>query len=204
MPTLSGEVQRVTFENEETGFRVLKLTAARSPGNAPPAERSFGAGNFGVSSSAASVVVVGVFAPVAAGSQVRVTGHYVEDAKHGKQFRADSLVVMAPETLDGIERYLGSGVIPGLGPGFAKRIVETFGLKTLEVLDSDSAKLRQVPGLKGRRLDRIQRGWSEQRRLSNVMLLLQTHGASLSLANRIVKKYDDRAALMVERHPYRL
>ena len=204
MPTLSGEVQRVTFENEETGFRVLKLTAARSPGNAPPAERSFGAGNFGLSSSAASVVVVGVFAPVAAGSQVRVTGNYVEDPKHGKQFRADSLVVMAPETLDGIERYLGSGVIPGLGPGFAKRIVETFGLKTLEVLDSDCAKLRQVPGLKGKRLDRIQRGWAEQRRLSNVMLLLQTHGASLSLANRIVQKYDDRAAVMVERHPYRL
>ncbi len=207
MATLSGEVQRVTFENEETGFRVLKLAAARSPGNAPSgtaASGSFGAGNFGLSSSAASVVVVGVFAPVAAGSQVRVTGNYVEDPKHGKQFRADSLVVMAPETLDGIERYLGSGVIPGLGPGFAKRIVETFGLKTLEVLDSDSAKLRQVPGLKGRRLDRIQRGWSEQRRLSNVMLLLQTHGASLSLANRIVQKYDDRAALMVERHPYRL
>jgi len=204
MPTLSGEVQRVTFENEETGFRVLKLTAARAPGNAPPPERSFGAGNFGLSSSAASVVVVGVFAPVAAGSQVRVTGNYVEEAKHGKQFRADSLVVMAPETLDGIERYLGSGVIPGLGPGFAKRIVETFGLKTLEVLDSDCAKLRQVPGLKGKRLDRIQRGWAEQRRLSNVMLLLQTHGASLSLANRIVQKYDDRAAVMVERHPYRL
>src|SRR5262245_26364341 len=117
MATLSGEVQRVTYENEETGFRVLKLTAARSPGNAPPGNAppgnappqhgagQFGAGNFGLGSSAASVVVVGVFAPVAAGSQVRVTGNYVEDPKHGKQFRADSLVVMAPETLDGIERY---------------------------------------------------------------------------------------------------
>ncbi|MEO8182605.1 MAG: ATP-dependent RecD-like DNA helicase [Deltaproteobacteria bacterium] len=193
MPTLSGEVQRVTYENEETGFRVLKLTKCQPPQSSSP-------GNFPLP----NIVVVGVFAPVAAGSQVRVTGNYVEDTKHGRQFRADSLVVMAPESLDGIERYLGSGVIPGLGPGFAKRIVETFGLKTLQVLDGDSAKLRQVPGLKGKRLERIQRGWADQRRLSNVMLLLQTHGASLSLANRIVQKYDDRAALMVERHPYRL
>jgi len=121
MPTLSGEVQRVTFENEETGFRVLKMMHRHPLPSSPPE----------------SVVVVGVFAPVAAGSQVRVTGNYVEDRKHGRQFRADSLVVLAPETLDGIERYLGSGVIPGLGPGFAKRIVETFGTKTLQVLDGD-------------------------------------------------------------------
>jgi len=181
--TLNGEVQRVTFENEETGFRVLKVEQKSPPG---------------------SVVVVGVLPPAGPGSQVRVTGSYFEDPRHGRQFRADSLVVLAPETLDGIERYLGSGVIPGLGPGFAKRIVETFGLKTLQVLDGDGAQLRRVPGLKGKRLERIVSGWAEQRRLSNVRLLLQTHGASLSLANRIVQKYDDRAALMVERHPYRL
>ena len=181
--TLNGEVQRVTFENEETGFRVLKVEQKSPPG---------------------SVVVVGVLPPAGPGSQVRVTGSYFEDPRHGRQFRADSLVVLAPETLDGIERYLGSGVIPGLGPGFAKRIVETFGLQTLQVLDGDGAQLRRVPGLKGKRLERIVSGWAEQRRLSNVRLLLQTHGASLSLANRIVQKYDDRAALMVERHPYRL
>jgi exodeoxyribonuclease V alpha subunit len=221
MATLSGEIQRVTYENEETGFRVLKLlptsplaSTAGSTAAGSAEEPLFGsavarraaaargaAAGLGVSTS---IAVVGVFPPVAPGSLVRVTGNYVEDPRHGQQFRADSLVVLAPETLDGIERYLGSGVIPGLGPGFAKRIVETFGLHTLQVLDGDSGKLRQVPGLKGRRLERIQRGWSEQRRLSNVMLLLQTHGASLSLANRIVQKYDDRAAMMVERHPYRL
>ncbi len=183
MSTLTGEVQRVTFENEETGFRVVKVLQNPREG---------------------AVVVIGVFQAVGPGNQVRATGSYIEDPKHGRQFRADSLVVVAPETLDGIERYLGSGVIPGLGPGFAKRIVESFGVATLKVLDTDPGQLSKVPGLKGKRLANIQRGWADQRRLSNVRLLLQTHGASLSLANRIVQKYDDRAALMLERHPYRL
>lgn len=195
MATLTGEVQRVTYENEATGFRVLRVmqspeAAAARPERAPVV--------------ALPVVVVGIFQPVGPGNRVRATGTFADDPKHGRQFRADSLVVIAPETLEGIERYLGSGVVPGLGPGFAKRIVETFGVSTLEVLDSDPAQLSKVPGLKGQRLERIRQGWSEQRRLSNVRLLLQTHGASLSLANRIVQKYDDRAAMMVERHPYRL
>ncbi len=181
--TLAGEVVRVTYENEETGFRVVKVApSAREP----------------------EVSLVGVFQAVGPGNQIRATGNYVDDPKRGRQFHADSLVVVAPETLDGIERYLGSGVIPGLGPGFAKRIVEKFGVSTLQVLDNDPAQLTKVPGLKGKRLARIQQAWADQRRLSNVRLLLQTHGASLSLANRIVQKYDDRAAMMVERHPYRL
>jgi exodeoxyribonuclease V alpha subunit len=182
VPTLAGEVQRVTFENEETGFRVVKVL--ENPRSEP-------------------IVVVGVFGAVGPGNQVRATGNF-EDSKHGRQFRVDSLMVVAPETLDGIERYLGSGVIPGLGPGFAKRIVEKFGTSTLQVLDGDPARLAQVPGLKGKRLATITRAWSDQRRLSNVRLILQTHGASASLANRIVEKYDDRAAQMLERHPYRL
>jgi exodeoxyribonuclease V alpha subunit len=183
VPTLAGEVQRVTFENEETGFRVVKVL--ENPRSEP-------------------VVVVGVFGAVGPGNQVRATGSYIEDPKHGRQFRVDSLIVVAPETLEGIERYLGSGVIPGLGPGFAKRIVEKFGTSTLDVLDREPSSLAQVPGLKGKRLEAISRGWADQRRLSNVRLILQTHGASLSLANRIVEKYDDRAAVMLERHPYRL
>lgn len=193
MSTLSGEVQRVTFENEETGFRVIKVLERRERG---------GGGSAGFAGE--PIVVVGVLPAVGPGNQVRATGSYFDDPKHGRQFRADSLVVIAPDTLEGIERYLGSGVIPGLGPGFAKRIVETFGTSTLEVLDNEPARLAQVPGLRGKRLERIRESWAEQRRLSNVRLLLQSHGASLSLANRIVQKYDDRAAQMLERHPYRL
>jgi exodeoxyribonuclease V alpha subunit len=182
VPTVAGEVQRVTYENEETGFRVVKVL--ENPRHEP-------------------VVVVGVFQAVGPGNQVRATGNY-EDGKHGRQFRVDSLLVVAPETLDGIERYLGSGVIPGLGPGFAKRIVQHFGTSTLDVLDRDPGALSKVPGLKGKRLQTIVRAWADQRRLSNVRLILQTHGASPSLASRILEKYDDRAAVMLERHPYRL
>lgn len=195
MSTLTGEVQRVTFENEETGFRVIKVLERSGQGR-PGAPARQGA--------SAPVVVVGVFQAVGPGHQVRATGSYFDDPRHGRQFRADSLIVIAPDTLEGIERYLGSGVIPGLGPGFAKRIVETFGTSTLDVLDNEPQRLREVPGLGGKRLVSIREGWAEQRRLSNVRLLLQTHGASLSLANRIVQKYDDRAAQMLERHPYRL
>lgn len=183
MTTLTGEVQRVTYENEETGFRVVQVSSG--PGSEP-------------------VPVVGVFQAVGPGNQVRASGSFVQDARHGRQFRAESLLVLAPETLEGIERYLGSGVIPGLGPGFARRIVRCFGEQTLQVLDDDPAQLRRVPGLKGKRLRQIREGWAEQRRSSNVRLLLQTHGASLSLANRIIQKYEERAAEMVERHPYRL
>jgi exodeoxyribonuclease V alpha subunit len=183
VPTLSGDVQRITFENEETGFRVIKVSPAAGE---PP------------------VTVVGVFQPVGPGSQVRATGNYVEDAKHGRQFRVEALVVVAPETLEGIERYLGSGAVPGVGPGFAKKIVDTFGLKTLKVLDEDPGQLRRIPGLGAQRLERIKRAWEEQRGLGNLLLLLETHGASYGLAQRIVERYGARAAEVVEQRPYRL
>ncbi len=182
VPTLTGEVKRVTYENEETGFRVVKLFV-RGEGE---------------------LAVVGVFGAVGPGQQLRVTGQFSRDQKHGRQLRAESVVALSPDTLVGIERYLGSGVIPGLGPGFAKRIVKRFGLETLNVLDEDPARLSQVPGIKGKRLQDIAQAWRDQRRLSNVRILLQSHGASLALANRIVEKYDDKAAAMLERHPYRL
>lgn len=182
MPTLIGEVKRVTFENEETGFRVVKVSQK----------------------SGATLALVGIFQAVGPGQTVRATGNFAEDLRHGRQFRADSVIVLAPEGLGAIEKYLGSGAISGLGPGFAKRIVQTFGVNTLKVLDEDVSRLATVPGLKGKRLDALAQSWSKQRRLSNIHLLLQTHGASLGLAKRIIEKYDDRAAQMLERHPYRL
>ncbi|MET0410091.1 MAG: ATP-dependent RecD-like DNA helicase [Polyangiaceae bacterium] len=183
MPTLSGEVQRVTFENEERGFRVIKVNP--------------GAGQ-------APVTVVGVFQPVGPGTQVRATGSYFEDPKHGRQFRVEALVVVAPDTLEGIERYLGSGAVPGVGPGFAKKIVDAFGLKTLQVLDDDPGQLRRIPGLGAQRLERIKQGWQEQRGLGNLLLLLETHGASYGLAQRIIERYGARAAEEVQQRPYRL
>jgi len=184
--TLTGEIERVTYENEETSFRVLRVGSLE------------GAGRRDV------IAVVGVFQAVGPGTRVRISGEFVVDQRHGEQFRAESLVPLAPSTLSGVEKYLGSGLIPGIGPGFAKRIVERFGMDTLRVLDAEPDRLREVPGLGTRRVDEVKKTWASQRAISNVMMLLQTHGASPALASRIWKHYGDRAATVVERFPYRL
>lgn len=184
--TVLGEVERVTFENEATSFRVVRLGKLEGAG-----ERR-------------QLVVVGSFQAIGPGTRVRVTGRLENDARHGEQLRADSVVPLAPDTLEGLERYLSSGVIPGVGAGFAKRIVRTFGMDSLRVLDTEPWRLREVPGIGEGRVEQIRKGWAEQRALTNVMLLLQSHGATASLAARIVKQYGDRAAEIVQKNPYRL
>jgi exodeoxyribonuclease V alpha subunit len=185
--TLTGEVERITFENEETSFRVIRVGSVQGePGLAGP------------------ITVVGTFRAVGPGTRVRVTGQFVRDPRHGEQFRADTLIPVEPTTVEGLEKHLGSGMIPGVGPGFARRIVRTFGLETLEILDRDPGRLRQVPGLGERRIEAIRTSWSARRALNSIMLLLQTHGASAALALRIYKHYGDRATSVVERSPYRL
>jgi exodeoxyribonuclease V alpha subunit len=185
--TLSGQVERVTFENEETSFRVLRVGSLE--------------GARGVSGP---IFVVGTFQPVAPGTRVRMTGQFVKSPRHGEQFRADSLIALAPDTLAGLEKYLGSGIIHGVGPGYAKKIVSRFGMESLDVLDKSPERLGEVPGIGARRISEIKQAWTAQRALSNVMVLLQTHGASPALAMRIWKRYGDRAASIVQRSPYRL
>lgn len=172
----------MTFENEETHFRVLKVDV---PGK-------------GV------IAAVGKFPFVGPGSHVRLTGEYGNDAKHGPQFRVTSLVVIEPDTVAGIERYLASGIIPGIGPGFAKRIVERFGEQTLAVLDSNPGRLTEVPGLGPARCQEIAARWTEQRATSTLSIILQTHGVGVHLVRRIVEKYGDRATEVVQTQPYRL
>jgi exodeoxyribonuclease V alpha subunit len=184
---LSGEVERVTYENEETGFRVLRVGSLEGEGARP-----------------GSVPVVGTFQAIGPGTRVRITGDFVVDARHGEQFRADGLVPLLPSTLEGLTRYLGSGLIPGVGPKFAQRIVDAFGLESLEVLDHHPERLTEVRGMSRRRVDQVHRAWSERRATNGVMTLLQAHGASALLAVRIVKHYGERAAAIVEKSPYRL
>ncbi len=185
--TLTGEVERITYESDATGFRVLKVGSLEGPAG----KRS-------------SVTVVGMLPPVGSETRVRVTGDFRQDPKHGEQFRAETLVTLAPETLVGLERYLGSGLIPGIGPAFAKRIVSAFGMDSLAMLDHEPDRLKLIPGMGERRIDEVKKAWSSQRAISNVMLLLQTHGASPALAARIYKHYGDRAASVVQEAPYRL
>lgn len=172
----------MTFENEETGFRVLQVNVPQK----------------------GTQTCVGRFPPVPAGSSVSLSGEYVHDKKHGSQFKVHSLVLIEPDSLLGIEKYLGSGLIAGVGQRFAKRIVEQFGLDTLKVLDQTPERLKDVPGLGAKRRADIQARWREQRALGNLTILLQKHGVGGQLARRILERFAERAAEIVQNHPYRL
>lgn len=185
--TLTGEVERITYESEATGFRVLRVGALEGPG----APRG-------------SVTVVGNLPAVGSGTRVRITGDFRRDPKRGEQFRAETLVPLAPATLAGLEKYLGSGLIPGVGPALAKRIVSAFGMDSLTMLDHEPERLRLIPGMGERRVSEVKKAWAAQRAVSNVMLLLQTHGASPALAARIHRHYGTEAARIVQEAPYRL
>jgi exodeoxyribonuclease V alpha subunit len=181
--TIEGEVARVVFENDQTGFRVVRVDV---PGGLEPE------------------TLVGVFPLVVPGSRVRATGAYQQDPRHGAQFRVETLLVVAPATQRGLERYLASGAVPGIGPAFAKRIVETFGDASLEVLDHVPERLREVPGLGARRAAAVAHAWQAQRAVSAIMIFLQTHGASPGLAARVFKRFGPSAIEIVSRSPYRL
>jgi exodeoxyribonuclease V alpha subunit len=183
---LEGDIARVTYERPETGFRIIQLEFETAP------------------KKLARIAVVGVMPPVGKGSRVRVRGTYEVDSRHGPQLKFLSMTELAPETLAGIERYLSSGVIRGIGAKFAARIVEAFGLDTLRVLDEEPSRLRSVEGIGKRKADEIVKSWHEQRATRDVMLFLQTFGASPNLAARIAKRYGRDAMRIVKEDPYRL
>ena len=180
---VEGEVAVVTYESNETGFRVVKL--------AVPGRRD-------------RVTVVGVFPRVTVGSMVRVRGVLEVNRDHGEQLRATSVTALAPTTLQGIEKYLGSGLIKGVGGVTAQRIVKHFGLETLKVLEEAPDRLREVPGLGRARAEQLVASWNEQRGIRDVMVFLQSHGVSVHLAGRIFKRYGPKAVGIVSSDPYRL
>ncbi len=181
--SLEGIVERVTFESSTSSYRVIKVAVAGR------SER---------------LAVVGSFPPTAVGARVRMRGLLERDPKHGEQLRVESLIELAPDTLAGLEKYLASGLIKGVGPKLAQRIVSTFGLDALRVLEEDTDRLREVEGLGDKRRAALVSAWREQRSLRDVMVFLQAHGASPALATRIVRRYGPHAMNVVSREPYRL
>jgi exodeoxyribonuclease V alpha subunit len=179
---VEGEVVRVTYESEETGFRVLRVAL----------------------DDKSELAVVGTFPAAPPGTRIRATGRRQVDARHGEQFRADTVLTLAPATLEGLRRYLGSGLVKGIGPALAKRIVDCFGERTLEVLDRDPSRLREVSGLGQRRIAAVAKAWSAHRDIVAIMVFLQAHGASPSLAARIHKRFGQKAMSIVSKSPYRL
>jgi exodeoxyribonuclease V alpha subunit len=181
--TLTGSIERVIFHNPDTGFSVLRVQARGRRG---------------------LVTVVGNLPGAVAGEYVEASGAWVHDREHGEQFKADSVRCTPPHTADGIEKYLGSGLVKGIGPHFAKKIVAVFGERTLEVIDESPAFLQEVKGIGPRRIQRIRDSWQEQKAVRDIMVFLQSHGVGTARAVRIYKTYGDQAVEMVRANPYRL
>ncbi|GAB4457277.1 MAG: ATP-dependent RecD-like DNA helicase [Anaerolineae bacterium] len=188
---LRGTVERVTYYNGETGYSVLRLQPERA---VPPGF----AGHDGL------VTVVGNMHEVQPGAFLELRGDWATHPRHGKQFKVTHARESAPATLAGLERYLGSGMIRGIGPEMAARIVARFGLETVDVLDADPSRLREVEGIGPKRAEWIAEAWEAQRQIRDVMLFLQGHGVNTGLAVKIFKAYGADAIATVNNDPYRL
>src|SRR4051794_21127142 len=180
---LTGTIERITFHNPDNGFAVLRVQAA---------------GRRGV------VTVVGTLARPEAGEYLEATGEWTQDRDHGLQFKAERLVTTPPQTTAGIEKYLGSGLIKGIGKHYARKIVEVFGDRTLAVIDESPAFLQEIKGIGPKRIQRIRESWREQKAVRAIMIFLQSHGVGTARAVRIYKTYGDRAVELVRGNPYRL
>src|SRR6516164_287470 len=180
---LAGLVDRVTFHNPESGFCVLRVKAR--------GQRDL-------------ITVVGHAAMISAGEFVQANGGWANDRTYGLQFRASFLKATAPTTVDGIEKYLGSGMIRGIGPVYAKQLVRAFGEAVFEVIEQEPRRLREVTGIGPKRAERIIEGWAEQRVIREIMLFLHSNGVGTSRAVRIYKTYGADAVRLISENPYRL
>lgn len=184
---IRGAIKRVTFSNEESGFCVLRMLADGPVGHLRK-----------------EVTVIGVLPGVRQGQELAVEGRWEESQKFGKQFRVERFRVIPPSTKKGIEQYLASGVIHGVGKVMAARIVETFGTQALKVIEEEPNRLTEIPGVGVRRARDIRRGWENQRGIQEVMVFLSSHGVSGALSARIYRTYGAEAVDVLRTNPYRL
>jgi exodeoxyribonuclease V alpha subunit len=180
---LAGLVDRVTFHNPDNGFCVQRVKAR--------GQRD-------------QITLLGHAAMISAGEFVQASGTWVNDRMHGVQFRASFLKVTAPTTVEGIEKYLGSGMIRGIGPVYAKKLVRAFGEAVFDVIEQDPPRLREVTGIGPKRAERIIDGWAEQKVIREIMLFLHSNGVGTSRAVRIYKTYGAHAVQLISENPYRL
>jgi exodeoxyribonuclease V alpha subunit len=180
---VQGVVERITFQNEETGFAVARL--APEGGGAP-------------------VTILGVFSNIFPGEFLRCSGTWVRHPQWGLQMQVSSSESIRPATSHGIRKYLGSGMVKGIGPVMAGRIVDKFGEKSLEIIECSPNRLAEIDGIGEKRIDMIRSAWNEHREIRNVMLFLQSNNVSPTFAVRIFKAYGGDAISIVENNPYRL
>lgn len=178
---LRGVVERITYQNPDNGYTVLKCA---------------------VKNSSDLVTVVGSLLDVNVGSVLLIDGNWKVDGRYGRQFAAKAWEETLPATVFGIEKYLGSGLIRGVGPRFAKRIVQKFGTETIEVIENEIGRLREVEGIGEKRIRQIQESWERQKEIKNVMLFLQDHGVNTSFAAKIYRQYGNESIAKMKENPF--
>ncbi|MCD4722067.1 MAG: ATP-dependent RecD-like DNA helicase [Desulfobacula sp.] len=183
MAHLKGHIERVTFSNEESAFCVCKLKVKD--------ERDF-------------VTIVGNMVNPIPGEFIEIKGKWIIHPQFGNQFQVQQYKTLVPATLFGIQKYLGSGLIKGIGPVMAKRIVERFGTQSLDIIEKNTNRLSQVEGIGKKRIEMIQQAWGRQKEVRAVMLFLQSHGVSTAYAAKIFKTYGQDSIHIVKENPYRL
>jgi len=180
---IQGQIERVTFHNEENGFTIARLK---------------------VKGFRELITVTGnLMAPVP-GQVLHITGEWTTHPQFGEQFKIVRYNTLVPATVAGIEKYLGSGLVKGIGPVMAKRIVKAFGKETLDVIEDSVERLREVDGIGEKRVSMIGRAWSDQKEIREVMVFLQGHGVSAGYATKIFKQYRSQSIEVVKENPYRL
>ncbi|MEO7735447.1 MAG: AAA family ATPase, partial [Kofleriaceae bacterium] len=180
--TLDGTLERFVFRSDDSGFTVARFET----------------------SAHQHVTIVGELVGVNEGLPLRLRGQWIEDKKFGRQFRVATYQLRSPETLVGIERFLASGIIPGIGPELARRLTAHFKMDTLEVIDRQPQRLVEVSGIGAGRAAKLSAAFAAQREVQDVMVFLRGHGVSAAFAGRIVKKYGKDAINVVRANPYRL
>lgn len=191
MDQLNGSVERITFYNPENGYSVLRLKPDQ-PRRIPGLSRD------------GLATVVGNLPELSAGEYLKLSGAWSNHPKHGMQFQVEICEQALPATVTGIRRYLGSGLIKGIGPRLAERIVARFGAETLEVIEHHPERLQEVADIGAKRSALVARAWEEQKQVKEIMLFLHSYGVSTNLAVKIYKQYGDQALAIVQNDPYRL
>jgi exodeoxyribonuclease V alpha subunit len=183
MPTISGLLERITYHNEENDFVVAKLLEKGKK---------------------ELTTIVGNLSGINPGESLKLTGRWVHNKKFGEQFQVENYEITVPATVHGIKKYLGSGLIKGIGPVMADRIVKKFALETLDIIEKTPERLSEVEGIGPKRIAMITKAWEEQKEIKNIMIFLQGHGVSAAYSAKIYKRYRERSIEIVKENPYRL
>ena len=180
---LQGQIEKITYTNQENGYTIAKL-------------KVYGQRDL--------VTVIGNMMAPTPGEILKLKGEWANHPKYGKQFKIVQYKTSVPASVYGIQKYLGSGLIKGIGPVMAKRITKEFGKQTFSVIENDPDKLIEVEGIGKKRVEMIKNAWEEQKEVREVMLFLQTHGVSSGYATKIFKQYGDNSIQVIRDNPYRL